>query len=132
MGKYSRTEALAQFGETYVKADSGLNCVYCGLSAQVGDHVPPLAYVAKMPSSERLLWPACWICNGTLGAYPRVCLVERAEYLIGKLRADWAFAQVGRKTKWSSVALSSKGLLVRARLQHGDLGDLCRCSRCKS
>jgi len=79
-----------EFGERYVVASDDGHCVYCGCSPSklYFDHVPALAVAASHAADEpHWLYPACWECNGALGAFAGLCVVERAEFAFQRSEA---------------------------------------------
>lgn len=130
-----RREWEASFGPSYVEVhDKENGCVYCGQDGKAGrDHVPPLALVAqrKVPEGPRWCYPACFLCNEKLAAYPASCLMLRAEFLLCVLRREWLLVKGGKRSRWRPEHVARNGVSVKARLASGETRALCRCGRCQ-
>lgn len=126
----NRAENLA-LGE-WVRADGPQTCVYCGTGFAVGlDHVPPVLSASVLRAEPRWLYPACYTCNFTLGAYPVACLDDRAAFLLGRLRVRWLYAKTGNKKRVPLFVIEETGRAVAARLSGGLTRGRCRCKRCR-
>jgi hypothetical protein len=127
---FDRKGALAAHDATYRLVLCPDGCVYCSLTDKTLDHVPPLRFV-HASGPERFLYPACTVCNLTLGPLPDVCLRDRAGFLVRSLRAEWK-AKRGKVEPWLLRAIEKRGALIRDRLASGDIARLCQCSRCRA
>jgi hypothetical protein len=126
---YDRKVAASVHDETYRLVLCPDGCVYCGLKSKGFDHVPPLRFV-HAAGPERFLYPACTVCNFTLGPLPDVCLRKRAAYLIRSYRAEWVAKKKAGAERWLIRAIETRGAQVRDRLADGATAKLCQCSRC--
>lgn len=127
----ARKAREARLHGTYKAVEHVLEeCVYCGRGGRIGDdHVPPLV-AADWVKAERLLYPCCPICNCMISGYPLVCLERRAEYLLCRLRAEWARTKAGLAKRWTLDDLEQVAEGVKGRLHNGRQRDDCRCQWC--
>lgn len=91
-------------------------CVYCGGAVEVLDHVPPISRALDFVFGERFLYPACWACNASLGAFPERCLAARSVHLT---------------ERHFERGLTGKGDAVVRRLLDGVPFSVCRCVPCE-
>jgi hypothetical protein len=68
-------------------------CVYCGMTADTRDHFVPQSWRAMFMFWREGAWedapdtvPCCRQCNSIAGATPFATLVEKREYIQGRLR----------------------------------------------
>lgn len=74
-----------RFGNNWSK------CIYCGLSATLYDHCPPISKIENInikkfikDGNEFLLYPSCKDCNSFLNASMNIDLFERMNFLFDK------------------------------------------------
>lgn len=128
---YDRAAQASAHDASYRLILCAPGCVYCGLASKTLDHVPPLRFV-HVAGADRFLYPACHVCNLTLGPLPDVCLRKRSAFLIASLRAEWRQMKRGNGQRWLLKAVEARGRAVRDRLQSGDIARVCQCVRCSS
>jgi hypothetical protein len=129
--KYDRQEVRRRIGRTYRPVEAAPCCVYCGATGKLGqDHVPPLS-VAGWVKEERLIYPACVLCNTLASTYPVVCVERRAEFLLCRMRAEWVKVKGGKVKLWSFDQLRAGAEGIKARLASGVIRRECRCRVCR-
>lgn len=87
----------------------GEPCAYCGAPSDSYDHVPPLAFVGRMPERDQIhcrlrKLPACVECNSALGSRLITNVKERRKVIREHLRKK--YAHLLRIPQWSDEELA--------------------------
>ncbi|MCP3681645.1 MAG: HNH endonuclease [bacterium] len=99
----------------YSKIDVNYNlCLYCGLSGDTIDHVPPVSRAATHKGSFYEV-PACRLCNSMLGAVDIPKINKRAEYLLEKYRARYEY--ILSMPDWQNWELEEMGPIMTTEIQ---------------
>lgn len=99
----------------------GMDCIYCGESAECRDHVIPFCYNNSTGKRKEIDYhsenvvPACNECNGYLGSQFITNIAERALYLANRLKIK--NKKLLKTPDWSKEELEDLSANMRNTIQ---------------
>ena len=121
MSRNNRKLDYSLYNSLYTRVgDKYGECTYCGIPAEVLDHVPPLSFVHYVSDKTKqslsfYLVPSCGECNNALGDQPLLTIQERINFVRKHIKKRYAKAL--RVPYWDEDELKELSRTMREEIR---------------